>query len=179
MNLRPSPPPIPFIDVSAQRRRLGGAIDTAVAALRTDITALTARALDRKWISPQHAMSTFGRSPGAIWESALAASLRLLDEIAELADNLPPSVLTFEPASHWSVDFGYSGVLPLLSRAHAMLRQAGEYWDINVSSSSCYPYAYIDKSPYHLVAGSYLAAIGRITAAALLCRSGLSGAEAA
>jgi len=31
MNLRPSPPPIPFIDVSAQRRRLGGAIDTAVA----------------------------------------------------------------------------------------------------------------------------------------------------
>ena len=31
MNLRINPPPIPFIDVAAQRRRLGPAIDTAVA----------------------------------------------------------------------------------------------------------------------------------------------------
>ena len=31
MNLRSNPPPIPFIDVAAQRRRLGSAIDTAVA----------------------------------------------------------------------------------------------------------------------------------------------------
>jgi dTDP-4-amino-4,6-dideoxygalactose transaminase len=31
MNQRPNPPPIPFIDVAAQRRRLGGAIDAAVA----------------------------------------------------------------------------------------------------------------------------------------------------
>jgi dTDP-4-amino-4,6-dideoxygalactose transaminase len=31
MNQRPSLPPIPFIDVAAQRRRLGGAIDTAIA----------------------------------------------------------------------------------------------------------------------------------------------------
>ena len=31
MNQRPNPPMIPFIDVSAQRRRLGGAIDAAVA----------------------------------------------------------------------------------------------------------------------------------------------------
>jgi dTDP-4-amino-4,6-dideoxygalactose transaminase len=30
MNQRPNPPPIPFIDVAAQRRRLGGAIDAAV-----------------------------------------------------------------------------------------------------------------------------------------------------
>jgi UDP-2-acetamido-2-deoxy-ribo-hexuluronate aminotransferase len=30
MNLRSNPPPIPFIDVAAQRRRLGSAIDTAV-----------------------------------------------------------------------------------------------------------------------------------------------------
>ena len=31
MNLRTNPPPIPFIDVAAQRRRLGSAIDSAVA----------------------------------------------------------------------------------------------------------------------------------------------------
>ena len=31
MNLRPNPPPIPFIDVAAQRRRLGPAIDAAIA----------------------------------------------------------------------------------------------------------------------------------------------------
>jgi dTDP-4-amino-4,6-dideoxygalactose transaminase len=31
MNQRPTPPSIPFIDLSAQRRRLGGAIDAAVA----------------------------------------------------------------------------------------------------------------------------------------------------
>jgi len=30
MNLRTNPPPIPFIDVAAQRRRLGAAIDDAV-----------------------------------------------------------------------------------------------------------------------------------------------------
>jgi dTDP-4-amino-4,6-dideoxygalactose transaminase len=30
MNQRPNPPPIPFIDVAAQRRRLGGTIDVAV-----------------------------------------------------------------------------------------------------------------------------------------------------
>src|SRR5665647_2037071 len=30
MNLRPNLPPIPFIDVAAQRRRLGSAVDTAV-----------------------------------------------------------------------------------------------------------------------------------------------------
>src|SRR5262249_57948087 len=30
MNLRTNPPPIPFIDVAAQRRRLGAAIDEAV-----------------------------------------------------------------------------------------------------------------------------------------------------
>jgi len=31
MNLRPTLPPIPFIDVAAQRRRLGGAVDAAIA----------------------------------------------------------------------------------------------------------------------------------------------------
>jgi dTDP-4-amino-4,6-dideoxygalactose transaminase len=31
MNLRPNPPPIPFIDLAAQRRRLGSAVDNAVA----------------------------------------------------------------------------------------------------------------------------------------------------
>ncbi len=31
MNLRPNPPPIPFIDVAAQRRRLGSAVDAAIA----------------------------------------------------------------------------------------------------------------------------------------------------
>jgi UDP-2-acetamido-2-deoxy-ribo-hexuluronate aminotransferase len=35
MNQRPSLPPIPFIDVAAQRRRLGGAIDAAVARVLT------------------------------------------------------------------------------------------------------------------------------------------------
>jgi len=33
MNQRPNPPMIPFIDVAAQRRRLGGAIDAAVASV--------------------------------------------------------------------------------------------------------------------------------------------------
>ncbi len=31
MNQRPNPPMIPFIDVAAQRRRLGGSIDAAIA----------------------------------------------------------------------------------------------------------------------------------------------------
>jgi dTDP-4-amino-4,6-dideoxygalactose transaminase len=35
MNQRPAPPPIPFIDIAAQRRRLGGAIDAAVARVLT------------------------------------------------------------------------------------------------------------------------------------------------
>ncbi|MGB9400872.1 MAG: aminotransferase DegT, partial [Pseudolabrys sp.] len=31
MNLRTNPPSIPFVDVGAQRRRLGAAVDAAVA----------------------------------------------------------------------------------------------------------------------------------------------------
>ena len=36
MNLRTNPPPIPFIDVAAQRRRLGPAIDVAVTRVLSD-----------------------------------------------------------------------------------------------------------------------------------------------
>ena len=47
MNLRSNPPSIPFIDVAAQRRRLGSAIDTAVTRVLNHCQFIWARRLRR------------------------------------------------------------------------------------------------------------------------------------
>lgn len=125
---------------------------------------------DRPWISNRQAMSTFGRSAVDIWRDSVAAIPALLEEVRTFAPDLPAALLTFEPDPRSTVDFGYSGILRLLRDSHAMLVRARASWDIDLDPPRSHPYEHIDTNPYHLVAGSYLAAVGRITAAALLCR---------
>ena len=52
-----------------------------------------------------------------------------------------------------------------------MLDQTLATWDFDPGESSGNPYEHMLDSPYHLVAGSYLAAVGRVGGAALLCSS--------
>ena len=60
MNLHPNLPPIPFIDVAAQRRRLGPAIDAAIARVLGHcqfILGPEVRSSRRSWLPlPAHVM---------------------------------------------------------------------------------------------------------------------------
>jgi hypothetical protein len=44
-------------------------------------------------------------------------------------------------------------------------------WDVELGRPPADPYAFAWCSPFHLVAGSYLAAVGRVASAALLCQT--------
>jgi hypothetical protein len=145
-------------------------VEAAVDLIRMEISKLSHKATDCLWLSHEYAMSVFGKPPSVVWETTITAISKLIDEVQVTAPDLPPAILNFEPPAEWRVDVGYAGVVPLLSHAGAMLAQANELWNAAPGPPSADPYAFIRTSPYHLVAGSYLAAIGRITGAALLCR---------
>lgn len=123
------------------------------------------------WLQPAYALSIFGLSPGAIWETALGEIDRLADRIEQHAGHADPWVLAYRPPLNWNLDGGFCGVLPLVEQAEAMLEQAHERWEIALGPPAENPYALAESSPYHLVAGSYLAAVGRLTSAALLCET--------
>jgi hypothetical protein len=59
-----------------------------------------------------------------------------------------------------------------------MLATAETAWTDAWPAPTSDPYAYDHESPYHLVAGSYLAAIGRVASAALLARIGETSRKA-
>jgi hypothetical protein len=145
-------------------------VDSVIALIRAEISALRRKPPGREWLSASYAMSVFGRPATFVWDSAITSIIRLVDEIQAIAPGLPPAILNFAPPPQWRVDFGYAGVLPLLARARAMIARANDAWDADLGPATPDPYAFIRTSPYHLVAGSYLAAIGHITGAALLCR---------
>lgn len=145
-------------------------VETVGDAIRAELRGLSQRRLDRGWIEAPYAMSVFGLLPQAVWTAALATMGTLLDEIVALARDVEPQVLAFEPGREDRLDFGYRGVLPLLRHARHMLEKANATWNVDLGPPMSYEYAHIHDSPYHLVAASYLAAIGWITAAALLCQ---------
>jgi len=74
-----------------------------------------------------------------------------------------------ERRATWRQDGGYQGVAALLRTAHEMCVAADEQWDVELGPPAG-PYDYFEKNPYHLVAGSYLAAIGCVVGAAQLVR---------
>lgn len=107
---------------------------------------------------------------------ALERAKRLLEQAdALLSDDVDDAdrrikalremLLALEAAVHhqtpaeWRQDFGYEGVLQMLSRAAAMLRRAIDNSD-SVFDISNNPYAHFETSPYQLAVGSYLAANG-------------------
>jgi hypothetical protein len=75
-----------------------------------------------------------------------------------------------ERPTEWRQDGGYQGVLALLGTAVRMCDTALERWDIALGPPAG-AYGYLHENPYHLVAGSYLAAIGCVGGALSLLRA--------
>jgi glutamine amidotransferase-like uncharacterized protein len=131
---------------------------------------LRARGTDARWLQPQFAMSFFGAGPVEIWTASLDAIDRFAAEAARRAPGTDPRVLGFRPPAEWDLDGGYHGVVALLEQSLELLDQALDTWDeFDPGEPTQTPYEHMTTSPYHLVAGSYLAAVGRVGAAALLC----------
>lgn len=126
---------------------------------------------DEPWLADGAAMSMFGRSAREVWVAALDAMPKLALEAAEKASELPPHLLSFRPPAKWQIDGGFHGVASLLDQAESMLATGLAAWRHSWPGRISEPYAFDMESPYHLVAGSYLAAIGRVASAALLTRS--------
>ena len=103
---------------------------------------------------------------------------------AHLADALDEALGGLEDAIHyrvppeWGQDYGHEGVLQMLDRTEAMLRKAHENANTEFEPSTN-PYAHLGESPFQLVAGSYLAAIGIFTNARLLLQVHRQALEAA
>lgn len=150
----------------------------ALPALAERITERAARLRDRSgepWLDENHAMSLLGRTPREIWAAALDGIPVLAAEAARDAAALPGWLVSFEPPAGWPVDGGFHGIRPLLAGADWQLAGAESAWRDGWPGSVRDGYDYLLESPYHLVAGSYLAAIGQVTSAALLARTGLAG----
>lgn len=82
-----------------------------------------------------------------------------------LAEALDGACLGLEEAIHfrvpdeWHQDFGYEGVLQMLHRTELALVAAERNLGL-IFEPVANPYQYVASSPYQLVAGSYLAALG-------------------
>lgn len=134
--------------------------------------AVRARGTDAPWLAPEHAMSFFGLPPREIWLRSLDAIDRLSAETARGAVDTEPRVLGFRPPGEWELDGGYHGVVSLLEQSLALLDRTLATWDFDPGAPTGNPYQHMTDSPYHLVAGSYLAAVGRVSGAALLRAAG-------
>jgi hypothetical protein len=124
-----------------------------------------------RWLDEAAAMSMFGLSAREIWTASLERIPELAAEVADNAAGLPDAIVSFRPPSAWAVDPGVHGVYPLLAEAERQLAQAETSWRDGCPDTFEDPYDLMLESPYHLVAGSYLAAIGNVASAALLARA--------
>jgi hypothetical protein len=138
-------------------------------ALRERTAAIRSQGEDARWLAPEFAMSVFGLPALAVWGQALDAIDRLATVAESLAPGTEPRVLTFRPPAESELDGGYHGVIALLEQSVELLDRALATWDFDPGEPAENPYEHMTTSPYHLVAGSYLAAVGRVGAAALLC----------
>jgi hypothetical protein len=149
-----------------------------------------------QWLTPAYALAFYGLAPDEIWRRSLADIQAMAGEIAALAERLHATVealvatgteeglpgplraalgqvdrwLRDERPAEWHQDGGYQGVLALLRTAAQMCRMALDNWDVELPPPAG-PYGYLDRSPYHLVAGSYLAGVGCVAGALHLLRA--------
>lgn len=163
------------VSEAAIRPDLAAADLAAAGPLATRIAERCARLSERTagagWLDDGAAMSAFARSPREIWATSLTAIPALASEAAEKCGTMPDQLRSFRPPPAWRVDGGFHGAVPLLQQADEMLATAETAWTGAWPAPTGDPYAYDHESPYHLVAGSYLAAIGRVASAALLARA--------
>jgi hypothetical protein len=141
------------------------------------------------WLTGPYAMSVFGLSPVEIWTQSLADIERFAGNISEMAGSLRDSASTLgtsaderealaqmerwlldERPAAWRQDGGYHGVVALLRTAREMCESAIAQWNVELGPPDG-PYAYFHENPFHLVAGSYLAAIGCVGGALQLMRA--------
>jgi hypothetical protein len=144
-------------------------------------------------------MAFFGKTPSSIWISSLDDLPILSDEISGLAVELR-SMTTDLSRQHpgnsdlaelneladtwildrrdpsWRQDGGFEGILALIDTARARCEQALELWETSLGPPLG-AYGYVHENPYHLVAGSYLAAIGCAAGAWQLLRALRAEAE--
>lgn len=144
-------------------------VQRTAAHVRDCCASLKERDGEPTWLQHRYAMSVFGMQPREIWETALDTICRLAHEVEAGAPSVDPAVLAFCSPVEWEVDGGYHGVLALTEQTEQLLAQALDTWDIELGEPAADPYAFVHCSPFHLVAGSYLAAIGRMVGARLLC----------
>ena len=169
---------LPQVDVHAERSVRGDQVETDLASLPGLVEELTA-ACDRlqartetaAWLDERYSMSMLGRPPRAIWADALRRIPELAAEAAQHASALRPDLISFRSPAEWAVDGGFYGVVPLMEQALAQLAQAETSWVETWPETPSDAYDHMLDSPYHLVAGSYLAAVGRVASAALLART--------
>lgn len=143
------------------------------------------------WMSPLYALSTFGLPPQEIWRRSIEDIIRLARESSLLASSLKqriggrlPALTTAElralnyvdrwileeRAAEWGQDLGYQGVVALLTKAEQMCKAAIGHWDVKLATPRG-SYDFLDVNPFHLVAGSYMAAIGHVAGAYQLLRA--------
>jgi hypothetical protein len=141
------------------------------------------------WMSSDYAMSVFGLSPVEIWDESLTAIEAMANQVIEMSAGLRDvtTALGTSPAERdiamqvehwvlserpviWKQDGGYQGVIALLREAQRMCRSARDQWNIELGPPDG-PYAYFQENPFHLVAGSYLAAVGCVGGAVQLLRA--------
>ncbi|MCC6704042.1 MAG: hypothetical protein IT334_04135 [Thermomicrobiales bacterium] len=160
--------------------------------LRADVATLRARPVDEPrpaWLASAYSMSVFGLTPDEIWRQSLNDIETLAGELIDSAGRLNDRIGTLgesaaaqeavaqidrwildQRAAGWQQDGGYHGIAALLSTAHEMMQAAVAQWQIELGPPAG-PYDYIFENPYHLVGGSYLAAVGYVSGAIQLMRA--------
>jgi hypothetical protein len=169
----------------------------AAETLRARVQSVGERAIEPppSWLTPDYALSLFGLPPDEIWRRSLDETETMAREIGERASALREQIgaalaaaresgagadltaavrrvegwLLDERPAEWRQDGGYHGALALLRTATRMCEEAIERWDRELGPPAG-AYAYLHENPYHLVAGSYLAAVGCVAGALHLLR---------
>jgi hypothetical protein len=173
-------------------------VTQAAAAVRERAAALRARSITPtpRWLTPDYAMSFYGVAPDRIWAESLDSIDAMANEISARAETLQQRVDTLmasragsalddgllaaieqierwvldERPPEWRQDGGYQGVLALLRTASRMSNEALARWDVELGPPEG-AYGYMFDNPYHLVAGSYLAAVGCVAGALCLLQA--------
>lgn len=174
----------------------GHSLDAVIAAsdaLREVIGLLASRSIEPTppWLRPPYALSTFGRPPAEIWSHAIAELPKLTDEVQTIAtmlrqrirdrgddltmwerdalDRVDHLTLDHQPPE-WNQDHGYQGAVALIQVATTKCLTAIANWGIDLPTPTG-AYDHIDTNPYHLVAASYLGALGQVVGAHQLLRA--------
>jgi hypothetical protein len=145
------------------------------------------------WLDQRYSMSVFSQSPTEIWRRECERMSRLTGQMEDELDRLgtlmdaATAARAGDAASRalawavrdcvyrrdpvWEQDGGYQGADALLAEAIRMLEQALRLQDSPPPPRPQHAYENVDRNPFHLVVGSYLAASGLLSAAMLLIRS--------